>query len=133
VDRRTNALELLDGPLDDPPALAANLRDLRRVNRWLGGASLSEPAIDALAAHRAELTLLDVGTGGADIPVALLDRAGHRSRRLSIVAIDSRPEVLAAALRAFAAEGVGHTQLVIDPIPADSIRALAPALALLDG
>ena len=100
MDRRTNALELLDGPLDDPPALAANLRDLRRVNRWLGGASLSEPAIDALAAHRPELTLLDVGTGGADIPVALLDRAGKRSRRLSIIAIDSRPEVLAAAVRA---------------------------------
>jgi ubiquinone/menaquinone biosynthesis C-methylase UbiE len=99
VDRRTNVVELLDGPLDDPPTLAANLRDFRRVNRWLGGASLSEPAIDALAAHRAELTLLDVGTGGADIPVALLDRAGQRSRRLSIVAIDSRPEVLAAAVR----------------------------------
>src|SRR6185312_14504662 len=105
MDRRTNSLELLDGPLDDPPALAANLRDLRRANRWLGGASLSEPAIDALAAHRPEMTLLDVGTGGADIPVALLDRAGRRSRSLSIVAIDSRPEVLAAAVRARPAVG----------------------------
>jgi ubiquinone/menaquinone biosynthesis C-methylase UbiE len=100
MDRRTDAVELLDGPLDDPAALAANLRDLRRINRWLGGTSLTEPAIDALAAHRAELTVLDVGTGGADIPVDLLERAGRRSRRVSIVAIDSRPEVLAAAVRA---------------------------------
>jgi len=97
VERSTDAVELLDGPLDDPSALTGNLRDLRRVNRWLGGASLTAPAIEALAAHRPELTLLDVGTGGADIPVDLLARAARRSRRWSIVAIDSRPEVLAAA------------------------------------
>jgi ubiquinone/menaquinone biosynthesis C-methylase UbiE len=106
MERCTDAVELLDGPLDDPSALTGNLRDLRRVNRWLGGASLTEPAIDALAAHRPELTLLDVGTGGADIPVDLLARAVKRSRRLSIVAIDSRPEVLAAAVRASPAVAV---------------------------
>ena len=98
MERRTDALELLDGPLDDPAALAANLRDLRRVNRWLGGVRLSADAIDALAAHREQLTLLDVGTGGADIPLALLRRARVRGRALAIVGIDSRPEVLAAAL-----------------------------------
>jgi alkanesulfonate monooxygenase SsuD/methylene tetrahydromethanopterin reductase-like flavin-dependent oxidoreductase (luciferase family) len=49
-----------------------------------------------------------------------------------VAPISGEPEILAAALRAFAAEGVGHVQLVIDPITADSIRALAPALALLD-
>jgi ubiquinone/menaquinone biosynthesis C-methylase UbiE len=100
MERRTDAVELLDGPLDDPSTLAANLRDLRRVNRWLGGIDLSAAAIDALAAHRLELSLLDVGTGGADIPLALLERARQRGRRLSVVAIDSRPEVLAAAVRA---------------------------------
>jgi hypothetical protein len=42
------------------------------------------------------------------------------------------PEVLVPALRAFAEQGVGHVQLVLDPITADSIRALAPALAVLD-
>jgi ubiquinone/menaquinone biosynthesis C-methylase UbiE len=100
MDRRTDALELLDGPLDDPATLMGNLRDLRRVNRWLGGASLSADAIDALAAHRHEITLIDVGTGGADIPLALLKGATARGRRLSVVAIDSRPEVLAAAVLA---------------------------------
>lgn len=98
MDRRTDATELLDGPLDDPVALAGNLRDLARVNRWLGGVDLSATAIDALAAHRPELSLLDVGTGGADIPVALLERAAARGRRWSAVALDSRPEVLAAAI-----------------------------------
>ena len=80
MERRTDAVELLDGPLDDPAALAANLRDLRRINRWFGGVRLSADAIDALAAHRPELTLLDVGTGGADIPLALIARAKARGR-----------------------------------------------------
>jgi SAM-dependent methyltransferase len=104
MERRTEATELLDGPLDDPIALIANLRDLRRVNRWLGGVSLSAAAIEALAAHRDELTLIDVGTGGADIPLALLERARRRGRRLAVVGVDSRPEVLAAA--AFATPGL---------------------------
>ena len=83
MERRTDAVELLDGPLDDPAALAGNLRDLRRVNRWLGGVRLSADAIDALAAHREQLTVLDVGTGGADIPLALLDAGGRRGRGLA--------------------------------------------------
>ncbi|MEA2609495.1 MAG: hypothetical protein QOJ75_1738 [Chloroflexota bacterium] len=99
MERLTNAMELLDGPLDEPRTLDGNLRDLRRVNRWLGGVALSAAAIDALSAHRADLTLLDVGTGGADIPMALIGLAAGRRRRLRVVGIDSRPEVLAAALR----------------------------------
>lgn len=47
-------------------------------------------------------------------------------------AISGEPAVLAAALRAFAAEGVSHVQLVLDPITAESIAALAPTLALLN-
>src|SRR3954452_12000346 len=78
VQRQTDAVEVLDGPLDDPAALAGNLRDLRRINRWSGGVRLSADAIEALAAHREDVSLLDVGTGGADIPVALLDRARQR-------------------------------------------------------
>ncbi|MGZ6256650.1 MAG: hypothetical protein ACXWMB_06505, partial [Candidatus Limnocylindria bacterium] len=47
--------------------------------------------------------------------------------------IASDPDSLAATLRAFAAEGVGHVQLVLDPINADTIAGLAPALAKLRG
>ena len=100
MEREDAALELLDGSLDDPGVLAGNLRDLRRINRWLGGVSLSAAAIDSLAAHRAELSVVDIGTGGADIPVALLERARRRGRGLTVIAVDERPEILAAALQA---------------------------------
>jgi ubiquinone/menaquinone biosynthesis C-methylase UbiE len=98
MERRTDAAELLDGPLDDQAALVGNLRDLGRINRRLGGAALTAAAIEALAAHRDDLTLLDVGTGAADIPLDLIARAERRGRRLHAVGVDSRPEVLSAAL-----------------------------------
>jgi alkanesulfonate monooxygenase SsuD/methylene tetrahydromethanopterin reductase-like flavin-dependent oxidoreductase (luciferase family) len=47
--------------------------------------------------------------------------------------IPSEPATLAATLRDFAAEGVGHVQLVLDPINVDTIRALAPVVAELRG
>ncbi len=100
MERLANARELLDGPLGEPATLDGHLRDLRRINRWLAGVSLSAAAIEAVAAHRAELTMLDVGTGGADIPVALARLARRRGRRLHAVGVDNRPEVLAAAVRA---------------------------------
>ncbi|MDQ6795228.1 MAG: methyltransferase domain-containing protein [Chloroflexota bacterium] len=101
MDRLAGAAELLDGPLDDPAALVGNLRDLSRVNRLLGGVSLSGRGLDALAGRLADagtaVSLLDVGTGGADIPLALLDDWRRRGRRLNVTAVDDRPEVLAAA------------------------------------
>ena len=91
--------ELLDGPLD-PDALAGNLRDLARINRWLGGADLSRRAIrevaDALP-PRWDLSVLDVGTGGADIPLDLLRTWGARWPRLAVTAVDARSEVLDGA------------------------------------
>ena len=96
--RSVDVEELLDGPLDDPAALGGNLRDLERVNRWLGGTSLSAHGIDALAGDRESLTILDIGTGAADIPLALLARSARAGRRLRVTGIDSRPEVLAAAV-----------------------------------
>ena len=49
-----------------------------------------------------------------------------------IAPLPSEAAALAEALRGFAAEGVGHAQLVLDPITADSIGRLAPVLDLLD-
>lgn len=102
MDRLTGVAELLDGPLDDPAALDANLRDLARINRLTGGTRLSVRAVAALG----DVTsILDVGTGAADIPMTLLARARAAGRTLSITATDSRPEILAAARRVRPAVG----------------------------
>jgi ubiquinone/menaquinone biosynthesis C-methylase UbiE len=153
MDRLEQAVELLDGPLDDPLMLAGNLRDLRRANALLGGVRLSREALDALvgtdAGRSAEIELLDIGTGGADIPLALLTDWRRRGRKLTVTATDERPEVLAAArvatpglerveaLRLEVADGralpyddrtfdVAHASLVLHHLDrADAVRLLA--------
>jgi hypothetical protein len=82
MERLAGVEEILDGPLDDPDAVAGNLRDLRRVNRLLGGTRLSRLAIDRLWPDGTPLSVVDVGTGGADIPVSLLADAARRGRSL---------------------------------------------------
>ena len=80
----------------------------------------------------------DPSTVGASVAV-LVRIAGGRGRRQGDGYADATPnplsgppEAIAAELRAYAAAGVEHVQLVLDPITADSIAALAPALELLD-
>jgi SAM-dependent methyltransferase len=96
--RLAGAVELLDGPLDDPDTLRGNLRDLAWINRRLGGTAASRRAVDRLLHRRSgPHTLLDVGTGAADIPLALLAATAAGERPLRITALDSRQEVLDAA------------------------------------
>jgi ubiquinone/menaquinone biosynthesis C-methylase UbiE len=96
VNRLTGVEEFLDGPLEDASALAANLRDLRRLNRLTGGAGLSVRAVRSLLPEGG--TILDVGTGAADIPVGLLRDAERRGVGLAVTATDGRQEVLDAAV-----------------------------------
>lgn len=105
MDRLAAAPEYLDGPLDDMPELARNLRDMGRVNRLLGGTDLSRRAVAALLDAAPgipvgvrTIRLLDVGTGGADIPLALLADWRRRGLDGHVTAVDSRAEVLAAAI-----------------------------------
>ncbi len=103
--RLVDAREHLDGGLGDTATLDGNLADLARINRLFGGTNLSIEAIRRLVAESRSragnadpLRVLDVGTGAADIPLALARAAGPWSS-LSVTAVDSRPEVLAGAER----------------------------------
>ena len=82
MDRKSGAEELLDGSLDDRGALVGNLRDLARMNRRFGGVRLTRAAVESLAPGRAPLSVLDVGTGGADIPLALIEHGRSTGRLL---------------------------------------------------
>jgi SAM-dependent methyltransferase len=95
--RSVDVDELLDGPLPDAEAVRGNLRDLARINRRAGGVRASERAIERLTDGRDAVTILDVGTGGADLPVAWLRSPARARQPWSVTAIDSRPEILAAA------------------------------------
>src|SRR5438309_1342490 len=56
----------MDDPVDSLAELEANLRDIERANRFFGGVT---PIVRAVVDARAR-TVLDVGCGSADIPLA---------------------------------------------------------------
>lgn len=95
---RSRDLELLDRGLVRGPELTTNLADLARLNRLPGGRGASIAAIRQLLGGRDGARVLDVGTGGADLPLAFA-RLGW-----AVVALDQDPDVLAYARRATAHE-----------------------------
>lgn len=96
--QRSNEAELLDAQAIDSGDLGANLRDLARLNRLPGGVQASADAIARLAGDRPSLRVVDLGTGGADMPLSFAWRGW------AATAIDSHPQVAAAARAATAHE-----------------------------
>lgn len=102
--------ELMDDPGRSYPELQETLRDLGWINRWFGAHAFVRgfldrilPAWTARGAHETRpLRLLDVATGGADIPIAVTEWAEHRGVAVHVVAVDRHPTTtrLARALTA---------------------------------
>ena len=57
---------------------------------------------------------------------------GDTDDRQAVTPLAGPPGVIADELRAYAREGIGHVQLVVDPITEASVAALAPVLEDLD-
>jgi len=57
---------------------------------------------------------------------------GDSDAKQDVAPLHGSPEAMAEELRAYAREGIGHVQLVLDPITRESIERFAPVLALLD-
>lgn len=94
VSTRADAEELLDSGNLTAPEVEGNLADLARLNRLPGGTATSVRAIRSLLNGAAGASILDAGTGRADMPIAFA-RAGWRT-----VALDTNPQVASAARRA---------------------------------
>ncbi|MDQ3856085.1 MAG: methyltransferase domain-containing protein [Chloroflexota bacterium] len=99
VPRRSERLEKLDLPARHLGHLGPGMGEVRRVNRWLGGVAIALGFLQRRPelSPGARASLLDIGTGTADIPL-VLSRWGRRAGvNLDIVATDISPEVLALA------------------------------------
>jgi SAM-dependent methyltransferase len=95
---RIDAPELMDGDGFSAEELAGNFRDIQRVNRWFGGTSAILASLPELIPDGTKtLSVLDLATGVADIPVTVQRWGATRGYAVDITATDSSPEVLALA------------------------------------
>lgn len=100
VPTQSQTAELLDVEPVAQPLLRENLHEMARANRWLGA---QHAMVRRVAGWLATLPpgetprILDVATGGADLPIALDRWSAQQGRRLSLIAGDLSPAVLAVA------------------------------------
>src|SRR6185369_1140278 len=82
--------ELLDAGDGTDKDVAESLADLRRINRFLGGRRVVLDAIAACVdtANVKEVSVLDVGTGSADIPMAVADRCRNLGLSIFVAGAD---------------------------------------------
>ncbi len=81
---------MLDMGVGTDQDVAENLLDLRRTNRYLGGTRTVLKALEAshYGVTQDGLSLLDVGTGSADIPMSVVRWCRTRGIEPSITALD---------------------------------------------
>jgi SAM-dependent methyltransferase len=100
MKRAAGVLELMDRPVDAPGELAGNLADIAFANRWLGGIAPIVREVRRAGAH----TVLDVGSGCADVPLALVRDGRRRGVDLRATCLDRSEQMIAIARRRTGAE-----------------------------
>jgi SAM-dependent methyltransferase len=135
LERDADAVEMLDRP-SSFEELAPALRAITQLNRFFGGTRLTlrhvRRLLKALPADR-PATVLDVGAGAGDIPVALVRWARGEGRRIRVLALDRDSATLEYA-RGFAAAYPEITFLLGDalalPVHFGSVDVVISALTL---
>lgn len=107
MPRSESLTEWMDDPAVDARQLASSLGFIRRVNRFLGGSaavlyhlrrwSRRWPTVATAEAEQKPITMLDVATGSADIPLAICRWAHRAGQRVEILGLDLHPTTLALA------------------------------------
>src|SRR5205085_2233794 len=92
MEKRSDKDELMDHPTVQKVEFVRALKEIRWVNRYLGGTSalLSQLTVlcAALPASETPIRVLDLGTGSADIPIAIAEWGRAHQRAFQITAID---------------------------------------------
>jgi ubiquinone/menaquinone biosynthesis C-methylase UbiE len=101
--QRAEGIEIMDAGGYSLREMRSNLADLRFLNRWTRGARLIGREVTALLASvvpsREPLSLLDVATGSADIPLHVAEIAERRGMTLLPIGLDSNSEILSESSR----------------------------------
>jgi SAM-dependent methyltransferase len=91
---RRRGHEILDDAGIDAATRIQSIGDVTRSNRLFGGMRAAMAAVDDLLVPSATITLLDVGTGLADIPAAIARRARLAGATVTTVGLDEAFDLL---------------------------------------
>lgn len=92
---RKRGIEILDDPAVSPEVMVRSMADVERANRILGGTSAVLAEIEpAMAEVPKCASMLDVGTGTADIPAAARTLALAHGVQLRTIGFDISPALL---------------------------------------
>ncbi|MEP6491455.1 MAG: methyltransferase domain-containing protein [bacterium] len=95
---RRRGVEILDDPNVDPAVRQQSINDVGRSNRWLGGLrAVSLEVRGVVRELRGDLSLLDVGTGMADIPRCAARDATRDGFVLTTIGVDAARSLLVTA------------------------------------
>jgi SAM-dependent methyltransferase len=99
VPPQTDREELLDLQRGTLSQVRRSLHDIRRINTYLGGARVAcNATMVMLQKHKLQnATVLDIGTGSADIPMRLVQLAQSRNIDLRVLALDNNVRHLQVA------------------------------------
>jgi 2-polyprenyl-3-methyl-5-hydroxy-6-metoxy-1,4-benzoquinol methylase len=93
--RRSHQAELMDDLSLEGAALAQNLEELEVINRWLGGNEVVINALDKVVKTTTwdgdYLQVVDLGTGGGDLPRRIARWARKRKIPIRITGVDANP------------------------------------------
>ena len=118
LTRRTRTPERMDDPDVDRGELERSLAFIRVVNRRLGGTRAALGHLERWTAARQAVRVIDLGTGSADIPLAMVRWGAHRGREVHVTGIDAHPVTLALAREHVGASGA------IELVEADCLRLM---------
>lgn len=95
--RRRRGTEILDDPSVDPAIRARSISDVTRSNTLLGGLRAATASFEEILPTLADgATMLDVGTGLADIPSRVRQAARANGRTLTTIGLDEAWSLLHA-------------------------------------
>jgi ubiquinone/menaquinone biosynthesis C-methylase UbiE len=91
--------EMIDDPNADARLLRDELKSIRTINRLFGGHAAMRRGMGILMADvkTDEISVLDLGTGSADLPVYMVKLGRRLKRRITITAVDNHQRVLEVA------------------------------------
>jgi ubiquinone/menaquinone biosynthesis C-methylase UbiE len=99
IPPRAGIPELIDDPATPWSEVLKAMEDVQRINGILGTYPIMLSHLDRLVRWPADrpLRVLDVATGLADIPRALVDWARRQGRAIEVIGLDLNPRILEMA------------------------------------